>query len=249
MYQEAIALIETENLHELPVIVCWAKSWHPGLIGLMAGKIAERYHRPAVVLALNEEGKAKGSCRSTKTVTILKILKHAKVLDLYSKKLDGAPIVGGHAFAAGMEVPEKNLLEFRQAICDTLLELNPDFKPGHRIFFADSRIVPNDINDNTFDALQGLAPFGAGHTDPIFWLRNVVVAEQQLMSSDKHLKLILSHDSFKYKKVSAVLWHKAKDYPENYVGKKINLLFTFGKETRGYGSKFYLSIVDLKICE
>ncbi len=249
MYQEAISLVEAVKLHEMPAIVCWAKSWHSGLIGLMAGKLAERYHRPAIVLALNDEGKAKGSCRSTKTVNILKILKHPKALEFYSKKLDGSPIVGGHAFAAGMEIPENNLLSFRQAICEILPELNPEFIAGKKVFIADSRIVPGEINDNTFDSLQGLAPFGSGHPEPVFWVKNLTVQDQKLLSSDKHLKLTLYHERVKYKKFSALLWHKASDYAGDYVDKKIDVLFSFGKENRGFGPKFYLNIIDFRISE
>jgi len=249
MVQEALDMVEEEKLYEMSAIVCWAKSWHPGLIGLVSGKLAEKYHRPAIVLALNDEGKAKGSCRSTKSVNILNILKHKKVLDHYSKKLDGNPIVGGHAFAAGMEVPEKNLEAFRDSVCEVLTELNPDFAPGNRIFFADSFIAAGEVNDTTFESLQGLAPFGSGHTEPVFWLNKVKVLEQKHLSNGKHLKFILQHDRFKYKKLSGLLWHKASDYNDNYVDEYIDLLFTFGKETRGFGSQFYLQIVDFKISE
>jgi single-stranded-DNA-specific exonuclease len=248
MLSEALELVENEKLYEHPVIVCWAKSWHPGLIGLVSGKLAEKYHRPSIVLAVDENGKAKGSCRSTKTINILQILKNHSVLPLYAQKEDGSPIVGGHAFAAGMTIPECNLELFRKNVCEMLTELNPDFAPGKRIFFADSRIVCGEINDTTFETLQGLAPFGAGNTDPIFWLQKVQVIEQQYLSGNKHLKLILFDDKLKFKKTSAILWHRAQDYVENYVGKNIDVLFTFGKETRGFGPKFYLSIVDLKIC-
>jgi len=246
MVTEAMAMVEDLKLYEMSAIVCWANSWHPGLIGLVSGKLADKYHRPAIVLAVNENGKAKGSCRSIKTVNILEILKHPNVLDCYSKKIDGAPIVGGHAFAAGMEVPQENLEKFRELVCQTLYDLNPDFAPGKRIFIADSRIVTADINEKTFDSLQGLAPFGAGHTEPIFWVKNVLVQDQKCLSGDKHIKFIFSDDDFHYKKLSGLLWHKASDYMDDYVGKKIDILFTFGKETRGFGSKFYLNIIDIK---
>ena len=249
MLQEAIAMVEDNKLYEQAAIVCWAKSWHQGLIGLVSGKLAEKYHRPAIVLAVKNDGKAKGSCRSTKSINILQILKHKDVIGHYSKKIDGSAIVGGHAFAAGMEVPEENLMAFRESVCKVLPELNPDVKPGSRVFFADSRIVAGEVNDNTYDALQGLAPFGAGHTEPIFFLKNILVKEQKLLSGDKHLKFTLFDERFKYKKYSGLLWHKAADYPEDYVDKKIDILFQFGKETRGFGCKFYLQIIDIKICE
>jgi hypothetical protein len=76
-----------------------------------------------------------------------------------------------------------------------------------------------------------------------------MVSEQSYLSNEKHLKMILVDDKFRFKKVSSILWHRAQDYLDNYVGKKIDLLFTFGKETRGFGPKFYLSIVDFKICD
>jgi len=249
MLQEAIALVEENKLHEMPAIVCWAKSWHPGLIGLVSGKLADKYHRPAIVLVINENGKAKGSCRSVKQINILKILKDEKVLQYYSKKIDGMPIVGGHAFAAGMEVPEENLENFRKSICDTLLEQHPDFTPGKKIVVADTKIVAGEINDDTFDGLQMLAPFGSGHTDPIFWMKNIKVSEQQLLSNEKHLKLTLSSDKLKFKKISAILWHKACDYFNDYIDKNIDVLFTFGKENKSFGSKFYLNIIDFKISE
>lgn len=247
MLSEALELVESEKLYEYPAIVCWAKSWHPGLIGLVSGKLAEKYHRPSIVFAIDENGKAKGSCRSTKNVNILQILKDSSVLPYYAQKEDGSPIVGGHAFAAGMTVPENNLDDFRAQVCQVLTDLNPDFAPGKRIFFADSRIVCGEINDHTFESLQGLAPFGAGNNDPIFWLQKIEVSEQKYISNDRHLKLTLVDDKLKFKKTSAILWHRAQDYLEDYVGKKIDILFTFGKETRGFGPKFYLSIVDLRV--
>ena len=247
MLSEALELVESEKLYEFPAIVCWAKSWHSGLIGLVSGKLADKYHRPAIVFAIDENGKAKGSCRSIKTVNILEILKNKSVLPLYAQKLDGSPIVGGHAFAAGMTIPENNLENFRKEVCKVLTNLNPDFLPGNRVFFADSRIVCGEINDHTFETLQGLAPFGAGNTDPIFWLQNIKVVEQNYLSNDKHLKLILADDKLKFKKVSAILWHKAQEYMNDYVDKTIDVLFTFGKENKGFGAKFYLNIVDIKI--
>ena len=146
-----------------------------------------------------------------------------------------------------MEVPEVNLIDFRANVCKTFTELNPDFAPGSRVFFADSRIVPGEVNDNTFDALQGLAPFGSGNPEPVFWLKNILVEDQKLLSSNKHLKFVLQNDKFKFKKYNGLLWHRAADYPEDYIGKNIDVLFTFGKETKGFGSKFYLQIVDIKV--
>jgi single-stranded DNA-specific DHH superfamily exonuclease len=108
--------------------------------------------------------------------------------------------------------------------------------------------VAGEINDNTYEKLLTLAPFGSGHPEPVFWIRNLLVEDQKILKSGKHIKFTLSDNNLKYKKVSALLWHKAADYPEDYIGKKIDLLFTFSKETQNYGV-FYLSIVDIKFAE
>ena len=176
-------------------------------------------------------------------------MKDDDVLDLYSKKLDGSPIVGGHAYAAGMEIHENNLMEFREKVCQTLLKLNPDFSFDKIVHYADSRIVTGEINNNLYESLLSLAPFGASNPEPIFWVKNVAVEEQKFLSDGKHLKLILGDPKFRFKKQSAILWHKAENYKEDYVGKKLDILFTFGKETRGFGAKFYLSVVDLKFSD
>ncbi len=249
MLLEAYSLIEDNGLDEMPAIVCWAKTWHPGLIGNVAGKIADRYSRPAIVLSIDENGKAKGSCRSTKTINILNILKHKDVLEYYGRKMDGSPIVGGHAFAAGMEVPENNLEAFRKAVCETLVELNPEFESGKRVLVADSRIVPGEINDNTYEKLQGLAPFGASHPEPVFWVKNLTVQDQKYLSNSRHIKLIVAHDKFRYKKLSAILWFKGHDYQDNYIGKKVDILFSFSKESMSYGPKFYMQMLDFRLSE
>lgn len=249
MFFEAISMIDELKLDDLPAIVCWAKSWHSGLIGLLAGKIADKYGKPAIVFALDENGKAKGSCRSTKTINILNVLKHSDVIDLYAKKIDGSPIVGGHAYAAGMEIQEINLPVFRDKVSEVLVKLNPNYSFDTIIHFADSRIVSGEINDKLFEALQGLAPFGSLNPEPIFWVKNLLVEDQKFLTNNKHLKLMLKDDKSKYKKFSAILWHKAQNYMNDYVGKKIDLLFTFGKETRGFGSKFYMNIVDLSLSD
>ena len=82
---------------------------------------------------------------------------------------------------------------------------------------------------------------------PVFWIKNITILEQKLLSSEKHIKFILQDDRFKFKKVSALLWHRAAEYTEDYVGKKADFIFTFGKESKGFGAKFYLQIVDFKI--
>jgi single-stranded-DNA-specific exonuclease len=96
--QEAIAMVESEyDIENTHILVVGAKGWHPGLIGLVAGKLAEKYGKPALVCSIKEDGYAKGSCRSTRHFNILEALKSPQAWSLFKKRNDGSVVCGGHA--------------------------------------------------------------------------------------------------------------------------------------------------------
>jgi single-stranded-DNA-specific exonuclease len=112
--EEAVALVG--DVTDQFILVVAARGWHPGLIGLVAGKLAEQFSRPTLACTINEEGKAKGSCRSVRDFNILEALKSDGVWPLFSRRSDGSVVCGGHAFAAGFEVPEYNLDKLREEL-------------------------------------------------------------------------------------------------------------------------------------
>jgi single-stranded-DNA-specific exonuclease len=220
--EEAIALVG--DVDEQHVLVVAAKGWHPGLIGLVAGKLAEMFARPTLACTINDEGKAKGSCRSVRDFNILEALKSEFVWPLFSRRSDGSVVCGGHAFAAGFELPENNLNQIR-------IELNKYAKrilegefQDKKVYDIDAGLLVSQLDEQVFNSMIKMAPFGSGNPEPLFLVRNAVVDSMSLVGADgKHLKLRLKSDKENSNKfVSAMAWRMGHMPPS--VGDKIDLI-------------------------
>jgi single-stranded-DNA-specific exonuclease len=192
--QEAIAMVEElyPNMEDTKIIVIGSPNWHPGLIGLVAGKIAESFNRPALVCHIKDDGYAKGSCRSVRTFNILEALKSEKAWSLFKKRADGSTVCGGHAFAAGFELKSDNL----RAMSDALNEYAKDSEniTDEKIIDIDALLAFDDINENTYREISMLAPFGSMNPTPIFYSKRLKVVNNETSGAGKHLKLRLGND-------------------------------------------------------
>ena len=192
--QEAIAMVNElyPNMEDTKIIVIGSPNWHPGLIGLVAGKIAESFNRPALVCHIKDDGYAKGSCRSVRTFNILDALKSEKAWALFKKRADGSTVCGGHAFAAGFELKSDNL----RAMSDALNEYAKDSEniTDEKIIDIDALLAFDDINENTYREISMLAPFGSMNPTPIFYSKRLKVVNNDTSGAGKHLKLRLGND-------------------------------------------------------
>lgn len=158
---EAMQIIEQEiNFKEHQVIVVARDNWHPGVLGIVASKIADRFYRPAIVISL---GKAmcKGSARSIKNFHIFEALSGCRGhLDSF----------GGHAHAAGLMISRDNVGEFRRAINElakktlTIEDLLPSLD-------IDMELNLTNINEKIADEMRLLEPYGADNPEPLFYTR------------------------------------------------------------------------------
>lgn len=215
--QEAIAMVEElyPNMEDTKIIVIGSPNWHPGLIGLVAGKIAESFNRPALVCHIKDDGYAKGSCRSVRTFNILEALKSEKAWALFKKRADGSTVCGGHAFAAGFELKSDNL----RAMSDALNEYAKDSEniTDEKIIDIDALLAFDDINENTYREISMLAPFGSMNPTPVFYSKRLKVVNNETSGAGKHLKLRLGND----KNTSWLIcnaWrrgHESDKYPVN----------------------------------
>ncbi|MBI4397837.1 MAG: single-stranded-DNA-specific exonuclease RecJ [Candidatus Omnitrophica bacterium] len=162
--QDALRKVEREiNFNENRVLVVWDAAWHPGVIGIVAARLVERFHRPALVISINGEGMGKGSGRSVRRVNLYELLKRAS-----------APLVqfGGHEQAVGLSVEEKKLPEFRRLINEFAREwVLPEYLS--KIFEVDAEINLNEITVEQLKQIALLEPFGLGNPKPVFLTRNV----------------------------------------------------------------------------
>ena len=143
---------------DLPVITVMSAGWHQGVIGIVAGRLKERFARPALVIAETEEGIGKGSGRSISGVDLGAAVLAAKESGLL---LAG----GGHAMAAGLTLPPGGLEPFRSFINDRLAEAVEKAR-GDRALLLDALLAPGGVAGSLCDALDCAGPYGAGWPSP-----------------------------------------------------------------------------------
>jgi single-stranded-DNA-specific exonuclease len=163
--RRAIEMLVTEQAEEqardqadAPVIVVMGRGWHPGVIGIVAGRIKERFGRPAIVIAEDEDGSGKGSGRSISGVDL-----GAAVL---AAKDSGLLIAGGgHAMAAGLTMAPGGLEALREFLV-ARLEADVARSLGDRAYLLDAMVAPGGIVAGLCEALDTGGPYGAGWPGP-----------------------------------------------------------------------------------
>ena len=182
---QARAAVEADpDIGKRTVIVVAGEGWHRGVIGIVASKLVDAFHRPAIVLSVAGDT-AHGSCRSIASFDMLASLESCA--DLMRK-------FGGHKHAAGLEIDPLRIDGLRAAVNVFADEhLGPDdLKPRLRI---DGAIRFRDISDQLVSELELLAPYGAGNPRPIFSAKRVEVADGPRRIKERHLKLALRQDN------------------------------------------------------
>lgn len=161
--QSALSEILARGVSSDPVIV-ETGAWHEGVLGIIAGQLVERYHRPAFVLAPSEDGSLKGSGRSFGDFNL------AAALEAVAGTTIGG---GGHAAAAGVKLLTDRLAEFRAGIKQYYCSLH--LPPQEKYFQIQADLDVTDLSDislELIDALKQLEPFGAGNEEPIFCVKH-----------------------------------------------------------------------------
>lgn len=186
--QEAIKKIkETVDLNKEKVIVLWDKNWHPGVIGIVASRITERFHRPSILISLGE-GEGKGSGRSIEGFNLYKALEYCK--DYLIK-------YGGHEMAAGINIEKNNLEIFKTKIneyADTVLS-DLDLIPSLRI---DAKVKNEKIDIEIAKQVQRFKPFGSNNPRPNFLFEGLTVTKVFDLNGGKYKKIIVQKDKFVY---------------------------------------------------
>jgi len=187
MQREAMAQIEAQLPTDdggLPCGVCvYDPGWHQGVIGLVASRLKERFHRPVVAFAPGDPGWVKGSARSVPGVHI------RDVLDALAKRQPGLlERFGGHAMAAGMTIPEESLDDFRAAFeAEVARWVEPETLAGDLL--TDGELESGDFSWATALALREGGPWGASFPEPAFDGRFGLIESRVV--GERHLKLRL----------------------------------------------------------
>ncbi|MFQ3610837.1 MAG: single-stranded-DNA-specific exonuclease RecJ, partial [Fimbriimonadales bacterium] len=234
--QEAIAQVEAEELTRHRALVVRSEGWHHGIVGLVASKLVNHYHRPAFVATLNhQEGVARGSIRSIPAYDLKPVLALMKPLCIKC---------GGHALAGGFAVALERFEELRQVILNhadqTLTD--EDLIPALEV---DLEVEGSEVNARLLSELQMLEPFGVGNEKPLMLCREVEVLGSRTSRDGKHLFLRLRPDGSPV--IDGVLWNGGDRPAES--ASRLNLLFRPEYDTyKGYNGIRWV-IEDFEACE
>ena len=176
---EALAQIDEElEIDEVSALVLYKPDWHLGVIGIVASRLVDLFHRPAIMLS-NVEGKIKGSARSIKGFNIYDAMK--KCEDLLEQ-------FGGHEFAAGLTLNEKDFPEFRRRINQIAYQglMGSAFEPELSI---DLQLDLSEIDMKFWKLLAQFKPYGPANLRPIFVSKGVKVVGVPTVVGNGHLKM------------------------------------------------------------
>jgi single-stranded-DNA-specific exonuclease len=216
------------------ILVVAGENWHRGVIGIVASKLVDAFHRPAIVLSV-EDGVAQGSCRSIPAFDMLGALERCTPMLLR---------FGGHKQAAGLALEAARLKDFRAAVNAVADEvLGPeDLMPRLRI---DGDLTFRGITGGVTSGMVQLAPFGAGNPRPVFAARGVEIVDGPRKLKDRHLKMSLRQEGRIFR---AIAW-RAAERQEALHEHRSALDVAFSLEQNQYRGETYteLSIADFKV--
>jgi single-stranded-DNA-specific exonuclease len=179
MLVDALRKLESDQSMEgRSSIVMASDKWHPGVIGIVASRLVELYHRPTILIAL-QGGRGRGSGRSINSFHLY------DALSCSSRHLLK---FGGHSQAAGLEISEVNIGKFYDEFDSCALKIaHDDLIPAISI---DAEVSPEEVTDELVRIKDSMSPYGIGNPEPMFLLRGAEVVEARLLK-DAHLKLKL----------------------------------------------------------
>ncbi len=161
------------------IIFAFNPDFHPGIIGLIAGRLTEKYYLPSIIISQGDEI-SKGSCRSIKELNIIETLRIFE--DLFVE-------LGGHSGAAGFSIKNENIPILQEKIT---LYINDKFskitlEPN---IIVDAQMTLSAVNLKNYNALEKLAPFGFENQKPLFYFKNITITQKRVVGqTGDHLKL------------------------------------------------------------
>lgn len=197
--EEAERLIETHYLAS-PGIVLFDEAWHPGVVGIVAGRVSRKYNRPCVVLG-NEGDQAKGSGRSVDGLNLVAAL---------GTCCENLTSWGGHPMAVGIALPKVHLEEFRTRFAEAVRTVAGSDIAQARLDLA-AWLTPAQITSALMDELDALRPFGQGNPEPVFGVRGAVFRWPPEVFKEIHFRFQL--DDGHGRRLHGVAWKLAHRLP------------------------------------
>lgn len=216
------------------VLVLGNDNWHPGVIGIVASRLVDRYNLPSFVMAM-DGGLCKGSARSISGFNLFEAMsRHGEIFVKY----------GGHEMAAGFTIPADKIDELRVRMNGEVLKTMGSEKLLPEII-VDYRLEPEDINIETVRKLKLMEPFGAGNPSPVFVYRGVKVLSSKAVGNEaKHLQLLV-HDG--ENEIKCIAFNMGTMQKVLSIGRKIDIICSVENNVWNNYESVQLNIKDIKL--
>ena len=223
---------QNQSLLNLPSIILHHENWEPGVLGIVANRLVEKYHKPTILLTGNESTGFFGSARSIEKLNIIEsIQENGHLLSHF----------GGHTMAAGMSMKSENFEKFKNGLNLSIIN-----RIGETVLTKelsiDGYINFDVINLDFVKKIERFAPFGAGNPAPIFASQNVVIDRlQRIGKKAEHVKIQAS-DS--YENFQELIWWRAniEEIPEE----KVDIAYTLQSSNYQGNESVQIQIVEIK---
>lgn len=235
-YDNALDIVENSlDLSEDLAIILHQEEWHPGVIGIVASRLVEKYYRPTIMLT-TVDGIAKGSARSISNFNIYEALKKCEDLLIH---------FGGHQAAAGLAVELEKIDEFREKFNQVVKEsiAEDDLLPE---IIIDSKLKFSEITSKFLRIIELFSPFGPGNMRPVFLSEGVEIANSPRIVGNNHLVLNLKQQGTN-RIFDCIGFNMGEYFDLVKTSEQFNIVYTIDNMTRNGRTFPQFKLKDIKI--
>ncbi len=233
--EEALVQIKLKEEESFSFTLVHNDNWHPGIIGIVASRLIEKYYRPTIVLTKRDQYYI-GSARSIKGFDIYKALKKcSNLLEQF----------GGHKYAAGLKLHESKLELFKNEF-EEFSNKNISEKQKIKTSIYDLEISLSELNFNFFKIIEQMGPFGPNNLKPIFCSRNCISTSQTrtVGKDNQHLQVYIKSKNKIYK---GIAFGRGDILNKINKSKGFDILYSIEQNSWNGNTELQLVIVDLKL--
>lgn len=205
----------TQRKGKLPAGLCLYQSdWHSGVVGILAARIKEQYHRPVVIFADESDDLLKGSARSVEGVHIKDVLEY---IDSHNPSVIAK--FGGHAMAAGLTLAKNQLKKFETLFAERVATLIGE-RLGQKVFETDGELHASEMTLLVADQIQQAGPWGQGFPEPSFYGEFLLLDKRVL--KEAHLKMMVEYDGVQ---LDAIAFNQTGENLPSVLPTKVKLVY------------------------
>ena len=234
-----IEIVAEQDFSDKKFIIAKNKHWPVGILGLVAGKVVEKFRKPTIVFQIQEQEYV-GSLRSIPEVNIVECLE--KCSELLSK-------FGGHSQAAGVRIKPENFELFCQKMTE-LIEKELAEKEIVSTLAIDLELKAQEIDWPFIQELKKMEPFGMGNKEPVFMLKNMRISDVRMVGNgNKHLKLALKSADGNPKIFDTIGFKLGEEFAGLKKDDLIDIVFNLSEDEWNGSKKIQMKLIDLRLVE